>query len=164
MVRQMKYWRYLLYVIRHKWFVFVACCQMGIPFAGLTHDLSKFLPDELIPYAEYFYGGHPRENKPEWVQEAFDRAWLKHQRRSGHHWQAWILRFDDGGEKLIEMPDRYRDEMLADWMGAGRSQGKPDTAAWYRKNREKIQLHPLTRVYVDGFLGLLSESRFASFR
>ncbi len=208
----MKYWRYGWSVVRHKWFVFLACWKMGIPLAGITHDLSKFLPDEFGPYAEYFYGGYPRDQKPPAVQEAFDRAWKKHQQRNRHHWQHWlvaprefdlaecwrhvrrggapivrnatygksseaeflwetsILAEDDGDIRClacgrtftvqeiqvqgIEMPERYWREMVADWMGAGRSFGKPDTATWYRKNREKIQLAPATRVNVEMALNI----------
>ena len=51
-----KHWAYAKYVIRHKWFVFLEACKLGIVWLGLTHDLSKFRLDEWIPYANYFYG------------------------------------------------------------------------------------------------------------
>ena len=52
----MVYFKYLSYVLRHRWFVFIECCKLGIPWRGLVHDLSKFIPSEFIPYARYFYG------------------------------------------------------------------------------------------------------------
>src|SRR5207249_1167176 len=111
------------------------CCRLGIPIAGVTHDLSKFLPSEWVPYAQHFYGDAAgRADKA----AAFDSAWLYHQRRNPHHPQWWVLLQDSGETKLLPMPDRYRREMLADWIGAGRAQGYPDTAAWYRANRDRI--------------------------
>jgi len=52
------------------------------------------------------------------------------------------------------MPDKYRREMLADWYGAGRAYGNPDTSGWYQQNREQIQLHPKTRQWIEDMLGL----------
>ena len=53
------YWKYFKYVIRHKLFVFIECYKLGKIWRGITHDLSKFLPDEFIPYSRYFYGNWP---------------------------------------------------------------------------------------------------------
>jgi len=52
----MKYWKYLWYVIRHKWYVGGECRRQGFIFCGLFHDWSKLLPSEFFPYAEHFYG------------------------------------------------------------------------------------------------------------
>lgn len=85
------------YVVRHKWFVFVACYRLGIPWRGLVHDLSKFLPSEWIPYTNFFYGPKPSPRdstgyyKPtDTGDKAFDFAWLLHQKRNRHHWQWWL--------------------------------------------------------------------------
>ena len=51
------------------------------------------------------------------------------------------------------MPDKYRREMLADWMGAGRALGKPNTLEWYTANQGKITLHPETRQWIEEQLG-----------
>ena len=51
------HWQYLKYVIRHKWFVFVAGLVVGAPLWRLiVHDWTKFLPRELGPYVMKFYG------------------------------------------------------------------------------------------------------------
>jgi len=50
------------------------------------------------------------------------------------------------------MPEQYLREMLADWRGAGRAYGNPDTAGWYLKNREQIQLHPASRAWIEVML------------
>lgn len=155
--------QYLSYIIRHKWFVFRAAWPLGIPWLALVHDLSKFCPDEWEPYKRYFYGNYPEFAKmPVWfkseyfgptkesVGDDFDAAWLRHIHRNRHHWQYWVLREDSGEVKCLPMPDRYRREMLADWRGAGKAQGYGDnTVEWYLKNRNKMQLHPDTRSWIE---------------
>ena len=155
-----KYIRYFNYVIRHKWYVFVECCKAGIIWQGLNHDLSKFLPDEFIPYAKHFYGGNngisrSRDKtgyyKPTDTGDlAFDFAWLLHQKRNRHHWQWWVLPEDDGGVKVLNIPLRYRKEMLCDWRGAGKAQGHgDDIKSWYMGNKGKMQLHKRTRGWIE---------------
>ncbi len=155
-----KHWQYLKYVLRHKWFVFVAACQLGIPFRGLTHDFSKFLLREWIPYVRHFYGSGPSPRdatgayNPLDVGSDFDRAWLSHQHRNDHHWQWWILRGDEHTERVLLMSDGARKEMLADWIGAGRALGKPNVARWYLANRDKMVLAMQTRDWIEQRLGI----------
>ncbi len=152
--------KYARYILRHKWFVFLAACRLGIPWLGVIHDLSKFLPSEWFPYVHYFYADKaPRRRdrtgyyKPNNTGDAaFDAAWLYHARRNKHHWQWWVLVYDEGDIKPQPMPERYWREMIADWRGAGRAQGTPDTKAWYMAHRDIIKLHPETRERVETVL------------
>lgn len=160
---------YLSYVLRHKWWVFVAGVYTGAPLWRLfIHDWTKFLPCEWSPYVDKFYGAwvskpepggmtvtsnDPRTPLMIWQDEinaAFDRAWLHHQHTNAHHWQHWILQEDRGGKKVLEMPEPLVREMVADWMGAGRAiTGCWEVEAWYDTNRNQIQLHPKTRDLVE---------------
>lgn len=164
-----KHWKYLLYVLRHKLYVYQAGRRLGLGrLQLLIHDWHKFLPDEWGPYVRKFYGGNYPDEAFRWrnpqfgdiltqerVDAAFELAWLRHQKRGRHHWQWWLLPLDDGGTKILEMPSKYRREMLADWRGAGRAiTGKDETRAWYLKNREKMQLHPDTRAWIERELEL----------
>lgn len=161
----MKHLRYTSYLLRHKWFVFLAGCKLGIPFLALMHDNSKFRPSEWFPYANFFYAkAAPKRRdgtgyyKPtDTGDAAFDFAWFLHQKRNRHHWQSWCLPTDGGGIKVLPMPDRYRREMLADWIGAGRAQGTTNTLAWYEANREKLVLHDETRAWIEQRLGVTHE-------
>lgn len=151
-----KYFRYFWYVIRHKWFVFIECCKLGIPWLGVIHDWQKLTPTEFYPYMMSFSSGKWKYNeRPKWLVDAFDNAWLHHQHLGPHHWQYWILVQNEN--KVLPMPDRYRKEMLADWIGAGKAiLGKEaNTLKWYMKNRLQIMLHPDTRRWVDKKLGFL---------
>jgi hypothetical protein len=149
--------QYLGYLLRHKWFVFLACLEYGVPvWTAIIHDWQKFTPAEWGPYVQTFYGPYEYNERPETLVHAFNRAWLHHQHKGPHHWQYWILRRDDGGLFCIEMPDRYRREMLADWTGAGRAilGENSDTKKWYIDNQNIIQLHPLTREWIEDQLGV----------
>lgn len=166
----MKHWKYLSYVVRHKWFVLVEAYRFGILWRGLVHDLSKFHPSEWFPYADYFYGDYPMAQETrcwigytgktqESVNRDFDFAWLLHQKRNPHHWQYWVLPEDNGGTTVLEMPLDYVYEMVADWKGAGRALGKtaPDECRkWYLANKHKMQLHAHTRLLVEILLGVAS--------
>jgi hypothetical protein len=47
------------------------------------------------------------------------------------------------------MPERYRREMLADWVGAGAAQGTPDTRAWYLARGHRHPLGRQTRAWLE---------------
>ncbi len=152
------YRKYLWYVIRHKWFVFLECWKVGIVWQGIIHDWHKLLPSEFIPYARFFYGGNGKTFNGGWlwqwkeagdIQNQFDLAWLHHQKLGKHHWQYWVLQEDVGKTKLLEIPTKYIMEMVADWKGAGRAQGTPDVKGWYKRNKDKMQLHPESRNKIE---------------
>lgn len=144
---------YLKYVLRHKWFVLVACIQLKVPiWIAILHDWDKFLPDEWLPYARCFYKS---DGTKQYVEgDDFSRAWNYHQKRNKHHWQYWMLTWDRGETTCLPMPDVFRREMLADWMGAGRALGKPDTKSWYLVNKDRMKLHPVTRAWIEDQLDI----------
>lgn len=160
--------RYLRYVLRHKWFVFVAGFRIGVPlWRLLIHDWAKFTPAEWRPYVRYFYGAPPA-SASQWtttagtgvdlwhrrVEYEFELAWLHHQHASPHHWQHWVLEEDDGETKLLPMPEHFIREMVADWAGAGRAKtGRWEVREWYAENGPKMLLHPDTRRRVDELVG-----------
>lgn len=167
----MKHVKYLRYLLRHKWYVMTECFRVGLFWRGIMHDLSKFLPSELIPYANFFYGKRgdsitsKRDSsgyyKPtDTGDPAFDFAWLLHQKRNRHHWQWWVLPEDEGGVKVLPMTPTFRLEMLCDWVGAGKAQGKfspasdryAETRKWYNANCYKMTLHPETRDWIESVI------------
>lgn len=159
--------RYLAYILLHKAFVAAECRRLGLSWTtAILHDYQKFAPVEWFPYVNTFYGGDsgPRRADggydPNAQGEAFARAWNHHQKNGPHHWQYWISPQDDGGDKVLEMPEKYRMEMLADWRGAGRAikghgpeQVPEETLKWYTANRDNMQLHPKTRARVEEAVG-----------
>lgn len=143
-----RHFKYLSYVLRHKYYVFVEGLKLGVnPWHLFWHDWTKFLPSEWFSYARTF-----RKSNGEAQYEphlAFWLAWNAHEKRHKHHWQYWVLIMDKGDEMYLSIPDRHRREMLADWRGAGRALGFPDTCGWYHKNRDNIRLNEETRAWVE---------------
>lgn len=167
----MKYYlQYFRYVVLHKYFVFMAGLKTKAPLWNLIiHDWSKFLPDEFFPYADYFYNKKKQESEGLdaiglfglaelapygfYIKDKFNYAWLKHQRRNPHHWQYWFLIQDNDPNFALPIPEKYVREMVADWAGAGRAiTGKWEVGKWYEVNKNKIDLHPDTRVVVEKLL------------
>lgn len=157
-----KHLQYAKYIFKHKWYVMLECFKEGLIWRGLMHDLSKFLPNEWIPYANFFYNNNPRDKtgyyKPtDTGDKAFDFAWLLHQKRNRHHWQWWILPEDEGGAKVLEIPEPYLTEMICDWIGAGKAQGHSspkndpyfETRDWWKANNYKMFFHPETEKEID---------------
>lgn len=162
----MKHLHYLSYVLRHKWFVFIECCWLGMPWRGFIHDWSKFLPCEWFAYADHFYGrkkGRQRDAtgyyKPtDTGDPAFDLAWLHHANWNAHHWQWWTqldISLERRAYLCKPMPEWAIREMVADWRGASRAQGHGGLVTeWYLKNEHNMFLAPNTRLRVHELLDL----------
>ena len=166
--------RYAVYLAKHKWFVFLACRRLGVPWLGVLHDLSKLDPREWRPYVERFYG---RGQRPDgtivtdkelpadlWLE--YEGAWLIHERRNRHHPGWWVSHVNPhgwgtvngehtGNFTVLPMPRRYVAEMVADWDGArraGAAGARATTREWYQDNGHRLPLHPRTTVLVDELL------------
>jgi len=149
-----KYFTYLKYLLTHKWYVMLECFRMRLFWTGIIHDWSKFLPSEFLPYARHvfkrFKTGYYKPTST--GDDAFDLAWFMHKSRNKHHWQYWSNPTETGLD-ILEMPDKYRMEMICDWIGAGKAQGKGvNTKQWWEANKNKMQFHPRTRVKIESFI------------
>lgn len=113
----------------------------------IIHDLSKSFDDEFPWYVRRFGGGI--KDDPEWPV-----AWNHHIHNNPHHWEYWIT--PGGNEEkdlVLEMPDNYALEMIADWMGSGRAYtGGWDMTEWLKGNLSRIKLHSKTRKFVEKVL------------
>ena len=145
--------RYFLYLLIHKWYVFIECCKVGIWYRGLLHDLSCFLPDEFILSVKYWLGrpGHSYHSEA-FSDPKFDLVRLHHHRRNSHHWQHWVLILDSGKMKPIEMPKRFVKEMWCDWIVAGQLQGN-NIKEWLDKYLLNMILYPKTRILIETKIG-----------
>lgn len=148
----MNHLNYLKYVLRHKWFVFIACIHFRVNlWQAIIHDWSKFTPAEWCGYVNTFYA--PDGKRRYFENPAFMLAWNHHQKTNPHHWQYWMLTWDKGTTEPVPMPEKYIREMIADWAGAGRViNGRWEFIPWYERNKENIKLHPETRKRVEEIL------------
>jgi hypothetical protein len=60
------FFKYLWYIIKHKWYVLIECWRRGLIWRGITHDLSKLRPSEFFPYMHYFYGQRDLKDSDFW--------------------------------------------------------------------------------------------------
>ncbi len=122
----------------HLHWVRVAGAQLGVPPTQLLlHDKSKWSEPEFSAYANHLSG---EDN-----QEEYRQALAHHFAKNAHHWEHWLL---DNGTP-VPMPENYALEMIADWLGAGRTYtGKWDMSQWLAENTDRITLHPITRDFV----------------
>lgn len=147
-------WQHFKYTVKHKFWVFVYCEQEGLYWRGFMHDMSKFLPSEFFPYANWFFS---LEETPR-MKRDFDYAWLLHQRRNKHHWSYWVSVNYEGGHKVNDMPDVYIKEMICDWRAAGKAQGNGDGSLsyalkYYNDNKDRMILSNTTRTRLEFLLG-----------
>ncbi len=143
---------YLKDVLRHKWFVFLACRKVGAsPWCAITHDLGKFRPCEWITNAYSLY--EVNGEKKTISRDKIDTAMTFHQSRNPHHWQYWLLKKETGNSHPVCMPESLVREMIADWMGTCREHtGKWTTYSWWMRNKQAIQLHPETIQLVEDII------------
>jgi hypothetical protein len=162
------HFKYLWYLLRHKWYVFVAGLHTDVPIWRLfIHDWSKFLPSEWIPYVQYFYQNHDGEFGDAqcrfgcaelapygfFAEDRFNVAWNLHQKRQPHHWQFWVLLQDCGESLPLPIPDHFIREMVADWAGAGRAiTGKWEVCSWYAKHKNEMRLRTEVRDRIEELL------------
>lgn len=163
-----KHIKYFWYVAKHKYFVLIECFKQGLYWRGLVHDLSKFHRDEWHTYVNHFYGNKPikRDNQGSYtamgISEEFAEAWLHHIRHNKHHWQYWVAFDDMGGKpdgsqnfqlKIFKPSKTDLVEMICDWKGAAKAQGKkPDIAGFYAKVKNKMILYDQTRIELEDLI------------
>ena len=118
------------------------------------HDASKTEMDEYVAYDRYFYGG----NRSYQVCEDFNRAWLMHLHKNGHHWQHWILINDNPkeGEIILDMPINYIIELICDWWAFSWAKGNLyEIFNWYNEHKDYIKLSKKTRKTVEDILAAI---------
>ena len=154
-----KCWKHFKTIMKHKWYVFIECCKMGIPWQGIIHDLSKFHPSEFVQSARYFQGNRsPVAAERDVI--GYSYAWRYHKGRNKHHWQ-WYVDMDGWDENdrvklnAAPMPDKFIKEMYCDMVGASKAYGGSGSAKeYYLKNQREWVLHPETKIKFEKMLGI----------
>lgn len=148
-------WKYIKQILKHKKYVFEECKKCGIIWQGITHDLSKFSKEELIPSAKYYnYNNVERTDK---IIEDYFKAWCHHKGRNKHHWEYWTDFSSEGKVIPIKIPYNYVIEMICDWIGAGKTYEKDEwdqtrPLAYYNKVRQGRHFHLDTERLILRFL------------
>lgn len=104
-------------VLRHKWYVFIFCSKIGMPFRGFKHDFSKFTPTEFLESIKYYKGTYSPITECK-RQTGYSKAWLHHKGRNKHHPEYW---YDSHATVQTPMiPYKYVAEMICDKLSASK--------------------------------------------
>ena len=160
-------WKHFKTVCAHKLVVFKECAACGIPWQGITHDLSKFSLTEFMPSARY-YQGNKSPIEAEKVAIGYSVAWLHHKGHNKHHWEWWTDFSDDGKIIANKIPLKYVIEMVCDWIGAGKTYSKEkwtedEPLNYYIKVRSGRYFHPETEKIILNLLNEIKDYGLESF-
>lgn len=102
--------------------------------------------------------------------KGYSLAWLHHKGRNKHHYEYWVDNMDNGGMGL-NIPIKYKKEMICDYMGAGKAYyGKSFTIEkeykwWQDKKSKPLVIHKETLSFIDDFFeNLLKEGEKEAFK
>ena len=137
------------------------CFACGIYWQGLTHDLSKYSPGELIPSIQYYQGWrspYPYEKE----LKGYSLGWLHHKGRNMHHWEYWYDTFPDKGWVPVKMPDRYLAESICDRIAACKTYRKEnykdsDALDYFLNKPDKEYMHKETAAAMERILRMVAE-------
>ena len=146
-------------ILIHKYWVFIYACKLGIVWRGLTHDLSKFSPVEFWESCKYYTGYGSPINQCKKIR-GFSYAWQHHKGRNPHHFEYWI----DSDGSPIDMPKKYKLELLADYLAAGKTYMKDNFSyenelKWFLNKMvtENPNIHPNTSDFILKSLAILCD-------
>jgi hypothetical protein len=156
-----KLFKHLMKIIKHKYYVCQACFKIGLYWKGIKHDISKFMPCELIPSVKYFQDTSSPIDA-EKAEKGYSMAWQHHKRANSHHWEYW-LDYKDGELVTIKIPLKDVYELVCDWIGAGRAYNttkwtKDTPFEYWTKNQLKFHFHPDTRYLIHTILYDISQN------
>lgn len=156
--------KHLKTVLKHKWFVFIYACKLGIPIRGILHDLSKFSFTEFYLSSKYYAGDKSPTILERKDNNNISRITLHHAVRQNHHWHHYVDYLDDGFI-IAPMPYKYALEYVCDSISANRVYNKKldlDNAYDYYYNHSKTYvIHPGTKEFV---LWSINEIRTKGFK
>ena len=155
-------------VLTHKYWVFVYCCKLGIPWQGIKHDMSKFSWTEFSESVKYYQGGKKSPIPVIKAERGYSKAWQHHKGRNKHHYEYWTDNYSKG-TTFIKIPFKYVIELIADWLSAGRTyNGKSftidDEIEWWNKWPEKCAINPETVELIDKIFKHIQMFGFESFK
>ncbi len=119
-MNELKFFKHLRTITRHRHEVIKNCIKAGIGFQGLFHDLSKYSPSELFPSVRLYQGNRSPNEKARELY-GYSSAWLHHKGRNKHHFEYWNdLNLKTKRYESVPVPDRFIIEMVCDRMAASK--------------------------------------------
>ena len=147
----------------HKLLVMKHCFRIGLYKQGLLHDLSKYMPSELLMGFLYYDDGKSSPNNGERRDKGYSAAWMHHKGRNRHHYEYW-MDYNSKTKQMepVKMPAKYLKEMFCDRVAASKIyQGKNYTEEhplqYFENAKARIQIHPETGAELEKLLIMLKE-------
>ncbi|MCC8046530.1 MAG: DUF5662 family protein [Clostridiales bacterium] len=166
-------------ITEHKFLVMAGCFRIGLYWQGLTHDLSKYMPSELLEGFRYYEDGKSSPNNQERIDKGYSSAWMHHKGRNRHHFEYWLdyrqpakknnpknTSAADQADRFplqtVQMPRKYVAEMLMDRIAASKNYNKEtytrhDALAYFENGKGHYLMHPQTKKELRGMLRILDE-------
>lgn len=147
---------------KHRRLVMENCFRAGLYWQGLTHDLSKYSPEEFIISCK-MYQGTRSPNEAERELKGYSTAWMHHKGRNKHHFEYWTD-YNPKTKQMeaVKMPLIYVCEMFCDrvaaskvYMGEDYNDGSP--LAYFERGKATRLIHPDTSKLLEKLLTMLSE-------
>ena len=149
-------------ITKHRHTVIRHCFKAGIPWRGLMHDLSKYMPAEFIDGAKY-YTGTRSPNDLQRQKHGYSAAWMHHKGRNKHHFEYWYdYNPASHQNEPVKMPMKFLLEMFCDRVAASKVyKGKDYTDAspleYYRWRKDHMSIHPETAAILEKLTVMLAE-------
>lgn len=122
--------------------------KLNFRYNLVFHDFSKISVNEVFGYANY-------DRKAGTGKAEFELAWHHHKMNNPHHPEYWLNPNCRGELEPLPMPKIYILEMIADWIGAGKTYGST-LVEWLPSNIGKFQFaNPLeVSQLIERFTGI----------
>ena len=149
-------------VTRHRALVCKHCFKAGIYLQGLTHDLSKFSPEEFWVSC-LMYQGTRSPNEAERELKGYSSAWIHHKGVNKHHFEHWTD-YNPVTKKVepVKMPIEYVIEMFCDRVAAskvymGKNYNDNSPLEYFERAKGRRVIHPETSDLLEKLLIMLAE-------
>lgn len=152
--------KHFITICKHKSAVFYFGRKLHIGFRAFFHDLSKFHPIEFCEGVKYYSGTRSPIDACKELN-GYSKAWMHHRDCNPHHYEYWIDNLDNGGIP-IDMPPKYKLEMLADYLAAGYTYSNgactfsDEYAWWLEKSKKPLCMHEKTKNFLDKIFEFLN--------
>ena len=158
-------------ITRHRLLVCKHCFKIGLYWQGLTHDLSKYSPEEFWTGVRY-YQGDRSPNAAEREAIGYSSAWLHHKGRNKHHLEYWIdygipdkkgpHKGEHKGLCGMKMPVNYVVEMFLDRIAAskvyrGTAYTDRDPLDYFLGGKGQYLMHEETEALLEKLLIMLAK-------
>ena len=150
-------------VTRHRALVCKHCFKAGIYLQGLTHDLSKFSPEEFWVSCR-MYQGTRSPNEAERELKGYSSAWIHHKGVNKHHFEHWTD-YNPVTKKVepVKMPIEYVIEMFCDRVAAskvymGKNYNDSCPLEYFERAKGRRIIHPETSDLLEKLLIMLAEN------